>query len=163
MNAKQMSGRMTPYDDEYGTAERTNATFCVYSEHTRPGSITKLLGITPTRSTEAGRLVVTKHGYPKEERCNAWFLSSENVIKSLDLRRHLDYLLEYLIPVGPAIIELQKNPGVVMRINCVWWSAHGHGGPALWPEQMRGLADLNLELDFDLYFFEDKDEGQTEL
>jgi hypothetical protein len=43
-----------------------------------------------------------------------------------------------------------------MRVNCVWWSAAGHGGPTLWPEQMAALAALNLECSFDVYFFGDE-------
>jgi len=52
---------------------------------------------------------------------------------------------------------LQNIPGVRMSVNCVWYSRSGHGGPTLWPEQMRVLADLNLECSFDIYF-QDKDD-----
>lgn len=43
-----------------------------------------------------------------------------------------------------------------MTVSCVWWSALGHGGPVLWPEQMKALADLNRECSFDIYFADDE-------
>jgi len=90
---------------------------------------------------------------------NAWFLSSEGKISSMDLRRHLDWLLDKLDPTADRLKDIQRQPGVQMAVGCVWWSARGQGGPTLWPEQMGRLANLNLECGFDIAFFgEDDDE-----
>lgn len=82
---------------------------------------------------------------------NGWFLSTGGVVASRDVRHHLDWLLERLMPARGALVALQQCAGVRMSVVCVWWSREGHGGPTLWPEQMRGLADLNLECSFDVY------------
>ena len=74
---------------------------------------------------------------------------------SLDVRRHLDWLLDKIEPSGHQIRKLQAREDVRMGIKCVWWSAAGHGGPALDPSHMRRMAALNLEISFDIYFFGD--------
>lgn len=88
---------------------------------------------------------------------NGWFLSSEDYVKSLDVRRHLDWLLMRLTPKREELLSIQHEPGMRMAVICVWHSRSGTGGPVLWPEQMSQLADLNLECGFDIYFFEDDD------
>ncbi|MBB5344470.1 hypothetical protein HDF10_002449 [Edaphobacter lichenicola] len=79
---------------------------------------------------------------------NAWFLSSEEYVSSRDARHHLDWLLDRLRRKAEALRDLQEKPCVKMYVSCPWWSQHGGGGPSLWPEQMRGLAELNLECSF---------------
>lgn len=61
---------------------------------------------------------------------NASLLSSEGRVDLRDLRRHLDWLLDLLEPAAAPLLELQRVPGLTMRIHNVWWSAQGHGGPA---------------------------------
>jgi hypothetical protein len=82
-----------------------------------------------------------------------WFLSSENVVASRDLRRHLDWLLDKIELTAGKLGELQNKAGLTMGINCVWWSATGSGGPTLWPEQMVRMANLELECSFEVCFF----------
>jgi len=74
------------------------------------------------------------------------------------LRRHLDWLLGQILPRADVLRELQETAGISMNVNCIWWSATGGGGPTLWPEQMRRLADLNLECSFDVSFYDDDDQ-----
>src|SRR5690606_25699059 len=85
----------------------------------------------------------------------------EGKVKSLDLRRHLDWLIGMIQPHSKRLAELQQIPDVRMSVTSVWWSRSGHGGPTLWPEQMRALADMNLECDFDIYFAEDDEDGTS--
>ena len=40
-----------------------------------------------------------------------------------------------------------------MGIDCRWESRGGQGGPTLWPEQMRAMADLDLECSFYIEFY----------
>lgn len=89
---------------------------------------------------------------------NAWFLSSEQNVNSRDLRRHLDWLLARLAPAGEALRRLQQEQDVRMSVICIWWSAHGGGGPTLWPEQMKVMAELGLECGFEVAFFGNEDE-----
>lgn len=43
-----------------------------------------------------------------------------------------------------------------MWICCRRDFAFGHGGPTLWPEQMRTMAERNLECGFDIYIGSDE-------
>lgn len=145
--------RMTPYDDEYATCERVRATLRVYGDDLDPAVATGRLKIVPTSSQEKGEVRTNSLGRQRAIKIGAWFLSSEGSVRSKDLRRHLDWLLGHLLPRAEALRGLQEMEGVTMNVNCIWWSATGGGGPTLWPEQMRGLADLNLECSFDIAFY----------
>ncbi len=79
-------------------------------------------------------------------RLNMWLLDSEGIVSSKDLRRHLDWIIGKVHPSRDALLSLQQLPDVTMNVSCVWWSLEGGGGPTLWPEQMLGLAELNLEV-----------------
>ena len=94
---------------------------------------------------------------PKAVMPNAWFFSSKGKITSKDLRRHLDFILDHLVPKTDDLHKLQQFDSK-MCISCYWLSKYGHGGPTISPDQMRKLALLNLELWFDMYFLnEDED------
>lgn len=150
-------GRRTSYDDAYGTCERTDVTLRIYPGEMNPELVTRRLGIEPTSTQEVGQVFRNRLGRDRTASINGWFLSSEGKISSLDLRRHLDWLLDRVMPAKEALLELQWCPGLGMDVLCVWWSAHGHGGPVLWPEQMARLAELNLECGFELSFYGDDD------
>jgi len=77
---------------------------------------------------------------------NSWLLTTENDVLSKDLRTHLSWLMDKIEPSGQALKELQQEPGIQMSVRCYWESAHGDGGPTLWPEQMKRMAELNLEI-----------------
>jgi len=149
--------RRTPYDDSYGTCERTDAKLRIYSGAMVPEEVTNRLKIKPTWTQTVGETFRNSLERERIASINGWFLSSEGMVSSLDLRRHLDWLLERLIPAKQELLELQKLSGVSMDISCIWWSAYGHGGPILWPEQMSRMSELNLECGFDLYFYGDED------
>jgi len=152
MNERLYSSRLTPYNDDYGTCAFVKATFSVDCAEADPEIVTDILTLQPSKISKRGRVVKGTFGNRIEPR-NIWSLASEGHVQSQDLRRHLDWLLDLLEPASTAIFTLQEMPDIIMRINCVWWSSVGHGGPCLWPEQMIRIARLNLELDFDIYFF----------
>lgn len=136
----------TPVTDVNEDVERTCAELLIYHDTLHPDAVTELLGIAPTKKVAVGepgkpnsrgRVVVGK--------VNGWFLSSEGTVDSKDLRRHLDWLITRLRPCAENLRSLQETQGVRMYVFCPWWTRSGGGGPTLWPEQMRGLAELNLE------------------
>lgn len=145
--------RHTPYDDAYGSCERTYAELRIYSGSMDPDAISGRLGITPTSVQRKGERKTNSLGRSREVPLNGWFFSSEGKTASRDLRRHLDWILDRVEPTKDQLAEIQSRVGVTMLINCVWWSAMGMGGPTLWPEQMRRIANLNLECSFELAFF----------
>ena len=122
----------------------------IYTGDMKPSEVTEILGIKPTEWVEKGLPIV---GIKAIGKINGWFLSSESFVDSKDLRRHLDWLTAKLASSVDGLRKLQKTKDVQMSVNCIWWSRYGGGGPTLWPEQMRNLAELNLECSFDFAFY----------
>ncbi len=142
-----MSGE-SPYDDNYETCERTYASLRIIHRDLDPSEITKLLGVEPVEAFRAGDL----HP-PKPDRVweyGGWFLSSRDVLASRDLRRHLDWLLQRIIQRRGVFVMLLTRDYII-DVPCYWRSAYGHGGPVLSPSQMRGFADLNIDVWIDFY------------
>jgi hypothetical protein len=136
----------TPLNDENENVERTCATLCIYAGDMHPNAVTDLLCIQPSEIVAVGeRGRVNRLGLAPVGKINGWFLSSEDSLKSKDLRSHLDWLVARLQPSREGLGRLQLTEGVRMYVSCPWWSRGGGGGPSLWPKQMRGLAELNLE------------------
>lgn len=115
-----------------------------------------MLGIQPTSFQNQGDRITNSIGRTRTAKVTMWALSSEPFVSSKDVRAHLDWLLERLSNSTAALRDLQQRDGK-MGVSCPWWSRGGHGGPTLWPEQMRQLADLNLECSFDVMFYPDDD------
>ena len=155
---REINSRNTPYDVEYGSCESTFAKLLIYSGNLDPGEVTSCLEVEPTEMYKAGDRWISGRGIEKVYPFNVWVLSSENHVVSKDVRHHLDWLIEKLIPKAENLKNLQNHDGVTMSIDCVWWSNQGHGGPTLWPEQMEKMAALNLECSFDIYFFGEEDD-----
>ncbi|MFA5508659.1 MAG: DUF4279 domain-containing protein [Vulcanimicrobiota bacterium] len=149
---------MTPINSDYQTCARTSASLSVFTGDENAEVVTEILGVEPTRVVVKGREVTNNSGFTKVEPNNIWKLESENFISSKDLREHLDWLLGRLLPVREKFAALHEREGYKMRVSCSWWSKHGGGGPAIWPEQMMGLAQLNLELNLGFAYYDDDDD-----
>lgn len=156
--AREHSSRLTPCDCRYSSCEETRAQLRVYSDSRLSDEITGLLGIEPTEKHNKGDRFTNSIGRTRQAPSTGWFLSSRDRVTSNDLRDHLDWLLTELMGARAAVLALQEDEKTQMEITCYWRSASGLGGPTLWPEQMRSMADLNLECGFDYYFVvEDED------
>ena len=149
--------RQTPHDPAFPTCEHTYAELRIYPGEISPDDVTTILGITPTQACRVGDRTTNSLGRERIAKISGWFLSSESSISSLDLRSHLDWLLDCLEPAGAGLARLQQRPGVQMAVHCTWWSAHGDGGPVLWPEQMARLAALDLECGLSVAFYGDEE------
>jgi Domain of unknown function (DUF4279) len=147
-----VSPRRTPYDDVYPTCERTYAELRIYGDILDPDDISCQLKLEPTSVQRKGEVREGFRGRAKTTKVGGWFLSSEGRVDSLDLRRHLDWLLTQLSPAAEDVKVIAARPEVSMHVTCIWWSKYGHGGPTLWPEQMSELARLDLECAFELSF-----------
>ena len=134
--------KQSSYLDDYATCAETYATVRIYTGKISPEFVTAALGLQPTKLLRLGK---------DDSRLNGWLFSSKGSIESRDLRRHLDWLLERLVNQHAELRRLQSNPEVWMDVLCYWRSSQGHGGPTLSPKQTKMLADLNLEIGFDLY------------
>ncbi len=133
---------------DYPTCEQTYATLRIYPERFDPAEVTARLGLKPSRWQRRGEAWAPGSCPAK---LHGWFLTSEGMVESRDVRRHLDWLLAQIGPRGDSIRTLQED-GCAMDVSCFWMSRSGHGGPSVRPAQMWELARLNLELWFDVYF-----------
>lgn len=136
------------YNDNYETCSETYVTLRIFSEEQHPNELTEYFGIEPTKTQVKGQKNELRTNKLIER--NGWFLSTEGKINSKDSRRHIDFLADKLLPINSKIKELiEKN--VKMDISCYWLSETGQGGPTLSPQQLTKLADLGIELWFDIY------------
>ena len=151
--------RLTWIDHNYGTCDRTCAKLLIYPSLLKHEDVTALLAIQPTEAQNKGDEIPTVRRTIRVAKVTFWSISSEAYVSSKDVRAHLDWLLDRLANSHDALRDLQQHHEVKMSVCCVWWSRGGHGGPTLWPEQMRQLAELNLECSFEVQFYpEDEDE-----
>lgn len=155
-----LSSRRVPINDNYETCERTCAKLRIYGNDLDPSAITKLLGIQPSDSQKKGETRKNSYDRILVFKIGGWFLSSEDHVQSKDVRRHLDWILNQLVPKKEQLLQLQETIGITMDVNCIWWSAFGDGGPTLWPEQMGLLAELNLECGFEIAFYGEDENAQ---
>ena len=150
------SSRITFPDAGYSTCEDTYVKLLIYPGPHGVNEVTDVLEIKPTSTQEKGNEIVNSRGNKRVAKNSLWVLSSEQRVASRDLRDHLDWLLSKIQGSQIGLKKVQGWDGLKMTVSCVWWSAFGHGGPVLWPEQMKALADLNLECSFDIYFADDE-------
>jgi len=132
----------TLYNENYSPCDYTHAGFRVISDNLDLDDVAKVLGIAPTRT----------HSPREPSEGYGWFLSTEGILDSLDLRDHLDWILMHVSGKREAIKRLQER-GYQVDIGVKWDSKYGHDGPTLSPENLIGLGKLGLEVWFDIYFF----------
>lgn len=142
-----------PYDDEHMSCRETFATLRIFSDAIPPSEVSSALGLQPTRSFLKGEPISPRVPRPRPE--HGWLLCSEHHVRSLDVRRHVDWLLDQLEPCSSAF-EALLSRGVAADISSYWASARGQGGPILSPPQCARLARFQLECSFDIYFSADE-------
>jgi hypothetical protein len=153
----------TPLNDDDESVDRPCAKLLVYPGDMHASEVSRLLGVSPARAVVVGeRGPASRLGRVPVRKLNGWFLSAEEYVKSKDLRRYLDWLIERLLPSRDALLQLQSRPGVQMYVHCPWCARLGGGGPSLWPKQMRCLADLNLEYIIDFADCSEEGNGEAE-
>lgn len=136
------------YDDEYPTCLETHASLRVSSETLSPQDVSELLQIEASESYLKG----SKIGRTSRVRsAHGWFLRSRHHVQSRDNRRHIDYILAKLEGSAHTLSRIRESPGAHMDIVSFYVST-GQGGPWLMPTQLRRLADLGLEIWWDIYF-----------
>jgi len=134
---------MPEYIDDYSSCEETYATLRVYHKTLPPSAVSELLNLTPDRQQELGDSL--------KPPINGWFLSSMGKVDSLDSRHHIDYLLDHIRGKEDDFKKLLAD-GFNYDISNFWVSSTGNGGPTLSPRQMGTLADLGIDVHWDIYF-----------
>ncbi len=141
------------YDDAYGTCKSTSVLLHISHASLQPDSITHQLHLQPSWAWQKGEPRERK-GRPA--RTGLWVLSSETAVHSRDVRRHIDWLIAH-VQGRETVLQDLKNAGYQVSSFCHWVQLGGTGGPTLSPRNMRGLADLGLELGFE-FWSEDEDD-----
>ncbi|MFU2315807.1 DUF4279 domain-containing protein [Rahnella sp. PCH160] len=144
--------RLNPISPNNENCYECYAQLLIYPAHTHPNEVSEFLKLEATKINIVGDIITNSLGKTREVKLSGWFLSSELHVTSKDLRDHLNWFIEKLNPVETELRKLQSIDDVTMTLCCVWRSKYGHGGPVLWPEQMKSISDLNLECSFDVYF-----------
>lgn len=134
------------YSDDYKSCEETYVTLRIFYDAQPPEFLSDFLKLTPSRTQVKGEELSKRSRYTS----NGWFLSSAEAVDSRDARRHIDYLLDQILPVKDKIEEIQKGSAQV-DITCFWVSKTCNGGPTLSKQQLRKLADLGVDFWFDFY------------
>lgn len=158
MNSKLLLGNyhITSPDPEYASCDNTYVKLLIYPGEASVDEVSKVLQLKPSSTQYEGQEIINSKGRVRFAKNSLWILSSEGRVASKDLRDHLDWLSNKLLKIKSNLKLLQNNNGLKMTVTCVWWSVLGHGGPVLWPEQMKALAELGLECSFDIYFLDNE-------
>ncbi len=120
----------------------------VAAHETRPSSeVTSLLQIEPTDPMQAPSLLSARP--PRIQ--NVWRCVSTDFVESRDFHVHLDCVLQVLAGRTDGLGKLRSN-GWKIYLLAYWSSLFGHGGPSLSAAQARALGDLDIDIDFDVYF-----------
>lgn len=136
------------YNDEYSTCSKTYVTLRIYFDKMNSEQLSEYLEINPTKFQNVGDK--SKSSLTSNIEHNGWFLSSKDFINSKDFRRHIDYLTNLLIPNKSKLKKIISEGGKI-DFSCYWKSKDGHGGPTISSEQFLKLAELEIELWFDIY------------
>lgn len=132
---------------DFKSCSRTYSTLSIYHSSADPHLITDILQIVPDRTNLAGEKLASK----RISKNSGWFLSTLDKVDSKDLRAHLEYLLQIVIPKVEQIKELIASE-YKLAIWCFWESANGNGGPIIDHELMKSLSLVPIDLYFDIYF-----------
>ena len=124
----------------------TFATLRIFSHTLSPEEITRTLGIEPTGARP--RDVKSKYKHRREQ--HYWCWSSRNQVESQDGLIHICRITSLL---DGKLEQLDRLRAVGCDIDiCCYWVSSGQGGPFLDVEVLRALADLKIEIWWDIYF-----------
>ena len=144
------------YDDNYSGCLRTYATLRIYPGEIHPQEVSARLHIVPSKFWVRDETLValplqkSEKARPGAKAMHGWFLTTHGRLDSKDTRRHIDMLLEPLLPVAGEVANLQRQ-GATIDIICFWHASPQQGGPALAPRQLRTLADLDIAIAWNIF------------
>jgi len=126
-------------------AESAYAYFCIRATDLPLEEISELMGVTPSESWRRGDAGRWNPSRPD----SGWCLHSPLPRTELSLHRHVCAVLELLEPRRAVVQKLSGR--FAAWLVCVGYYTHSAPGLGLTATEVRGLADLGLGLDCDLY------------
>lgn len=125
-------------DEDFPNCKKTHATLFIQHADLEPEVLTERLGVRPTYSFRSGEKTY-KWGTPIEH--GRWCLDTRSSVRSSDLRRHLDWLIDQLAGNEKVFAELRAG-GYSLWVFCDW-EAEGFtdtfgcfAGPSVSPRNM---------------------------
>ncbi|WP_082568376.1 DUF4279 domain-containing protein [Rhizobacter sp. Root1221] len=124
----------------------TFATLRIFSDTVSPEDVARTLGIEPTCAYPRD----PQSKYKQRRAAHYWSWCSERYVQSQDGLAHVRHLTSLL---GGKLEQLDqlRSAGCAVDI-CCYWVSSGQGGPLLDLQTLRDLADLKLEIHWDIYF-----------
>src|ERR1700677_4910672 len=99
--------------DENPNCARTYATFRLLGEALDPDAATRALDLEPSLALAKGQeMPAGRIGTARRQRTGVWSLSTDNVVRSTSLERHLLHLLDALEPAGAALRALLSSEDI---------------------------------------------------
>lgn len=135
------------YIHDFTSCSRTYATLCIYHDSMDTNEVTKILKLKPDHVTKIGDYLRKD----KSIKIAGWFLGTQDILDSRDMRAHVEWLLAKLNRKKKAMQILSKM-GFTTRISIFWESSSGNGGPIIDNELAVKLAKYDIDLYFDIYF-----------
>jgi len=140
---------ITPINHGYETCEHCRAELWV---HSNDFTLEELIAL------------ISEENWPKHQVFNkkrsvspfkgVYSITSDDHVKSSDLRAHLDWLCD-LLEQSKGLKSVQENINSRAQISCFWWSKYGDGAPTLWPKQLKRLANLDMEFSISYSHYDD--------
>ncbi len=139
--------------DENPNCARTYASFRLTGDALDPEVVTTTLGIKPMRALAKNQAIPTirRGNGTRRQRTGVWALTSQGIMSSTSLERHLIYLLDAIEPAATPLDTLRVEHNLQADFFCYWLSATGHGGPELSPRTLDRIAALDARLGIDFY------------
>ncbi|ROS04551.1 uncharacterized protein DUF4279 [Sinobacterium caligoides] len=134
-----MSQRKFALIDRAQHCVRTYATLRIYPQHINSASVDEFMGI------KATKIWSQADGKPFD----GWFLTTRGEIDSNDTTEHIQYLLDIVRPKRKHIVDVIAGGGTVNIIN--FWHSDGQGGPGLSSHIISQMAELSIEVDWNVY------------
>jgi hypothetical protein len=138
--------------EENPNCARTYAAFRLLGDALDPDAATRALGLEPSLALAKGQeMPAGRIGPARRQGTGVWSLSTDNILRSTSLERHLLHLLDALEPATAAVHALLSAEDIQADFFCYWLSATGHGGPEVSPETLGRIAALRASLGIDFY------------
>jgi hypothetical protein len=144
------------------TIRRIHVDFILSAPNLDPAKVTSALKIKPSESARRGDERRNPRGdllSPHKE--GWWRLSSEGKVKSKDINKHFEYLLKKLLPHKSTILKLAKDGETFFDVLWENTNLYAGTGPVLSNQSIKGMAELNASIGFDIYQIDEEESASA--
>jgi len=137
------------------TCLETYATLRIFSRDIHSDEIGRILGIDATKL----RPISSDSKYRHEREHHYWGWSSDSLVQSTNGLDHVGAVIE-LLRGKEQQLEHLRGTGCDIDL-CCYWVSSGQGGPTLDAFSLGALANLGLEIWWDVYFGNPEDYARS--